>query len=536
MVNLKEILAMPDEVLVPIGWVREHLSQPVDPEVVAYQLQITVAGAYWAGVMRGEYHPPPLAKRGPSSQLLPQVGSPAPQLAMPKRWSEKLGTKGVSRVRIFSRPRVSPYIFMEWYTDGTRKTKRLTFNGSPLLADSDEMRRIARDIARACVKQLEDDYKWTVFRSMAHSVEGIHPEARALLGLGRGTEPLPKPNDRRLDPGIRDAAKATGSGTVGELLDRWASREKRDVRHKRTSVRNLKAAIGEDRLLSTLVPNEIDTAIDKMGRDRGWASSTKVRHQNHIRAALRFAKNKLAWQIPDWERVDVDKREDGDTAHLAYTLVEYEALIRTALREGDLRLAALIGICGRFGRRIDQTLSLTLADCRRTVMGDEVPAIEFTFSIEGEKAKAFKDTPYTVAALNSVEHPYAYQAVDRLLQTKGVQTSGLLFPSLQFRLSLNDELSAVQLRYDTALKHFHALEERADVPVVANRGFHGLKRFAATYAENEEELRLIALLSNTDFEMLWKRYHKKRGEFVARATRRAQEESLARKVDREEKA
>ena len=326
--DLKKILAMPDEALVPIGWVREYLTQPVDSEVVAYRLQITVSGAYWAGVIRGEYHPPPLARRGPTSHSVPQSVSPEPQPAMPQRWSEKFGTKGVSRVRIFSRPTVSPFIWMEWYTDGTRRTKRLTFEGSPLLAASDEMRTIARDIARACVRELEEDYKVSFFRSMARSAEGIRPEARALLGLNAGAEPLPKPGEGRGDPGTRDAATATGSGTVGDLLDRWLSREKRDLRHKRCSVKNLKAGLGADRVLSTLVPDDIDGAIDLLGRRRGWASSTRVRHQSHMRAALKFAKTKLEWNVPDWDRIEVEKRADGDTDHLTYTILEYGPLPR----------------------------------------------------------------------------------------------------------------------------------------------------------------------------------------------------------------
>ena len=527
--GLKKILAMPDEALVPIGWVREHLSQPVDSEVVAYRLQITVAGAYWAGVIRGEYHAP-LARRGPTSHIVPQLVSPDSQPTMPKRWSDKFGTKGVSRVRIFSRPKVSPFIWMEWHTDGKRKTKRLTFRGSPLLADSVEMRNVARDLARSCVETLEEDYKRAFFRSMARNSGGIRPEARALLGLNAGAEAIPKPDEPRVDRGVRDAASITGSGTIGDMLDKWLSREKRDLRHKRSSTKNLKAAMGKDTVVSTLVPDDFDKGIDLMAQRREWKSSTRVRHQNHLRAALKFAKIKLGWDVPDWHRIEVDKRADGSTDHLTYTILEYEALIQKALREGDLRLAALVGICGRFGRRITQTLGISLSDCQRIIMADGVSAIEFTFHLEGEKAREFKDTPYTVAALNAVEHPLAYEAVDRLLETLGVRTSGQLFPSVQLSQSLDEKLPTTRVTYDTALRHLHELEEKADVTTVKNRGFHGLKRFAATYAETEEELRLIARLSNTSYEMLWKRYHKKRGAFVARATRKAQEESLSRRL------
>ena len=235
---------------------------------------------------------------------------------MPKRWSEKFGTKGISHVRLFSRPHASPFVWMEWYTDGARKTKRLTFEGSPLLADSDEMRTIARDIARSCVRELEEDYKQAFFRSMARSAEGIRPEARALLGLNAGAEPLPNPGERRGDPGTCDAATATGSGTVADLLDRWLKREKRDLRQKGISVRNLKAAIGREIVLSTLVPDDIKDAIDVMARKRGWASSTRVRHQSHMRAALKYGENKLEWTVPDWDQIEVEERSDGNTDHL----------------------------------------------------------------------------------------------------------------------------------------------------------------------------------------------------------------------------
>ena len=109
--DVRTLLDAPPETLVPVGWVREHILPEPDPVLVQYRLALQVASSYWAGVILGEL-PPPLARAGriPHGERNDHREA---RRQMSKAWREKFGTKGVSRVTLFTRPGESPYIYIE---------------------------------------------------------------------------------------------------------------------------------------------------------------------------------------------------------------------------------------------------------------------------------------------------------------------------------------------------------------------------------------------------------------------------------------
>ena len=162
----------------------------------------------------------------------------------------------------------------------------------------------------------------------------------------------------------------------------------------------------------------------------------------------------------------------------------------------------------------------------------EVEALEFRFPWSTEKAKEFKDAKHTIVRLNEVEHTLQFRIVNLLLQTRGVQESGLLFPSMPVGGTLGDKARSVSISQTSMRKYLRKVEDEAHVQSIPKRAYHGLKRLAVTRCESEEEMELIRRLSNTSREMVMS-YHKRLGTFENQSTLKAQEESLRERLIQE---
>ena len=552
MLELAKLLSLPPETLIPVKWVREHLIPEPNPLLVQLGVAIEVASSYWAGVIEGEF-PLPLSRPGRIKHDAQNINHAPVQDMARRKWTEKFGDKGRSRVTIFNRPKVSPFIYIEWWKDGRRLTRRLTVNGAPV-PDEEEARRVAREVARATVDKLEEKAKRDFWMSIAARPGDIPEAARELLSEFVSLPPSPPQVG---SPGVEVAASVLRSGTVEALFDRWLESQKKDKKTKRIAARQWKEALGPSTVLKTLTPDVVNRKALALSRSKGWADKTLANRVRHLQMALEYARSYLEWEGPNPKRIEVPELELPDTEHLTYSATEYDAILQTALevaRSGPsanghedvdsdayptaceaLRVGAAVAITATFARRIEQTLSLTTTQVTKTKLLGNVDALEFSFPRPTEKAKRFKDAKNTVATLNRVQHPLEYRIVESLLTCRGVETSGLLFPSVPHGSSLSDKLPPVRVTQDTMREYLLKVEAAAAVPSVPKRAYHGLKRFSATQCETPDDLQHLAKLSNTSESTLL-RYHKKLGTFVNRNTRRSEEERLRAELEENNEA
>lgn len=543
--DVRALLEAPPETLVPVGWIREHLLPAPDPVLVRYRLALEVASLYWAGVIRGEL-PPPLA---PAGRIAHGDGNDHHEAhpPMPNAWREKFGTKGVSRVTLFTRPGESPFIYIEWWRNGKRVTRRLECGGFPV----DDV-SVARALARETVQKLEDRAKEEFWMSMASKPDLVPESVKRMLGIPSarpGTERAPT-----LQSGIEIAAQAMESATVGDVFDRWLAVQDADLKAKGISAKQWKAALGHTTLLASVTSGDLLEKVRQTSAARGWSDKTRWNKIQHLSMAMKYARDHLNLKAPDPDSLPFSKPELPDTEDVTYSSEDFDILLRTALdiaeTEGSgypgascdsstaltpsqaILVAGALSICGTFGRRIDQTRKMTTAKIEKVKMLGKIRGLEFQFPRETEKGARFKDAKFTVATINEKQHPLQYRAVEILLGTRGVQTSGLLFPSVPWGKSIQDKLSRRSVTQDTLRTYLRKLERTSGVEEVEDRAFHGLKRLAATRCETEKELELLVLTSNTSIDTL-KNYHKKLGTFSNEITRQAQEESLRRAIEAE---
>ena len=543
--DVRTLLDAPPETLVPVGWVREHILPEPDPVLVQYRLALQVASSYWAGVILGEL-PPPLARAGriPHGERNDHREA---RRQMSKAWREKFGTKGVSRVTLFTRPGESPYIYIEWWRDGKRIARRLECDGVPVSDVS-----VARSVARETVEKLEDKVKEEFWMKMASKPDLIPDSVKEMLGApatSRRSEFA-----RGGGPGTEAAARVTNSGTVEDMFDRWMAVQEADMKAKTISVKQWKEALGCTTILSSLKPADLDDAVKKTTEKHKWAEKTRFNKIRHLRMALTYARNRMLLECPDPEELDCPKPNHPDTEALTYSDQDYDQLLSTALRIANselplgpetgsdgseiltpsqaLLVAGALSVCGTFGRRINQTRTMTTSGVKRVTLLKEIPGFEFQFPRATEKCARFQDAKYTVATLNATQHPLQYQAVERLLATPGVQTSGLLFPSVPYGKSIMDCLSPTFVGQDTLREYLRKLERVSGVEHVEGRAYHGLKRLAATRCKTMKELKTLSLTSNTALKTL-EGYHKRLGTFSNVATRLAQEEALKKSLEEE---
>ena len=539
--DLTTLLSAPAETLVPVGWIRQYLLPEPDPALVQLEVALEVASEYWAGVIRGQFRPP-LARAGRLAHGESNGNHEHPHQMSRKPWRESFGQKGVSRVTIYNRPKASPFISIEWWENGRRRGRRLEVNGRPI-PDGKPGRDVARRIARDTVDKLEGKAVADLCISLAGRPEAIPEEARRLLADLVSMPPVP-PSPYSV--GVAAAAATLNSGTVEELFDRWLEAQRNDRRLKAIAARQWKEALGGTTVLKTLTPAAVNERVRKLEKERQWSPKTTKNRVQHLRMALGFARSKLEWEAPNPDSVDVPEVGIPDTEELTYSPEEYDAILTTgytvaeegptAIVAGDvdpelhptaaqaLLVVAAFAIAGTLARRLDQVLELRTAEVRETTLIG-VEAFEFDFPRGTEKASAFKDSKKTVATINRVEHPLQYRILATLLRTRGVKTSGLLFPSVPNGKSLSDKLKSVRVDQDTMREYLRKLEPLAEVSSIPRRAFHGLKRFSATQCETMEELEHLAKVSNTDLESLLV-YHKRLGTFINRDTRASEERKL----------
>ena len=530
--DITAILQSPPETLVPVGWVRDHLLPEPNPELVRFLLSIEVAGAYWAGVIRGEIAAP-LAGAGRLAHGEFKEHQ-QPSRNMPK-WREKYGEKGRSRVTVFTRPDESPYVYIEWWSDGKRKVRRLDIQGVPVTNP-----RVARLVALVAVNRLEASYTEDFWKAMP-SLPEISADVSRILGI-------PEDRDRPVAPAA--SQPGTASGTVGELFSRWYSMQEANLKKKSIARRHWEEAFDSETVVAGLRPADVNETIKLVAKKKEWSVKTIANYASILVMAFTYARDQLQWKGPAPDLIKVPKVKIPDTGALTYEESEYQDLLDVVLRvitrmkteqldrierrnvDTCLLAGGALSICGTIARRVEQVISTEVGSVERrklVVEDNEINVLEFRFPLTSEKAERFQDADFTVAWISDLEHPKEYMILTALLDTKAVQESGLLFPSLPRIRSLDDSLPSASIAQNTIRRYLRQVETEAGVPSIKNRGFHGLKRLAATRCKTEEELELVALVSNTSMTML-ERYHKKLGTFKNDHTRRTQLNSIRRQM------
>lgn len=374
-----------------------------------------------------------------------------------KLWRYITGEKGVNRIRVYERRPGGP-ISVEWYDREGRHQQSLTrLSGVPLLADSEENRELAKELAD----------RMAAAQRRAREADQAHK----LLGL-----PAPR--------------------TLGQLLQRyeddhpdWSPGHKRDQVVNR---RYWEERIGADRLLTSISPslaaNIIETDAARI--KKGFSPRTQEKRIRYLKDAFNYARRHLKW-IDEKDDLAALKTPSTDGDSKPYSREEVQKILLASNRV-DRRCAAAAYIAAVSGRRLDAIRTLP-ASAYRAMDFEGEPVGVISFPGETDKARRTGQV-YFVGQ--------AKEAIERLLETPAVQATGNMFPSGDLE---DPKPRKVRVSQNTLRDMLREAEELAGVESIEGRAYHGFKRRFAT-----EALRLdpqaASKQAGTTLEMLRKVY------------------------------
>ena len=369
---------------------------------------------------------------------------------MSELWRQTVGIKGLNRITVYERVPDGP-IQVLWYDKfGMHRETLTNVEGVPLF-DKPAATELAEDMA-------------------ARQREKREAPLRALLNVP----------DRH---------------TVGELFarifrdqaDGWSKKRKRDQRRYR---KFWETALGLNTEITTLLPADVANAVkaenkarvkanDPRPARRPWELKTQNHYLNAAVAAWNYAARQLKWITPAQNLEAVKRHQvDEDNTEIAYETAEVHSLLPT-LEEIDPRA----WVCGELayigGRRITAIRTLP-STCYRTesrIMPD-AGAVEFgvvTFPAKTDKARK-KGEVYLVGPPK--------RAIEALLATPAVQTSGHLFPKGELG---SIEPPPLPITEKVLRRWLRQAEKECGVAQVEERSYHAFKRAFATDAEGSLE-------------------------------------------------
>jgi len=351
-----------------------------------------------------------------------------------KLWRFIAGERGVNRIRVYERRPGGP-ISVEWYDRDGRHQKTLTkLTGIPLLASDPGDRELAKELAER----------------MAAAQRKKREEQRLHVLTG-----IPAPR------------------TPGESLDEyeeahpdWSPGHSRD---QRVNKQYWLERIGADRVLTSISPALVAQTVanDAARSEKGFSKRTQAKRLRYMKDAFTFARKKLKW-ITEQDDLSALDTPNPRGESKPYTLEEVRAIL-AATERVDYRCSAAAYIAAVSGRRIDAIRTLDAS--AYTVEqhgGEDVGVIQFP----GDTDKARRTgRVYLVGR--------AKAAVERLLNTPAVKTTGLMFPSGDL-----NRLHPPKVRVGQTLlrEWLREAEKLAGVESVPGRAYHGFKRRYATEA------------------------------------------------------
>lgn len=288
--------------------------------------------------------------------------------------------------------------------------------------------------------------------------------------------------------GLLDSAPMT----LEELADRYHSSS--DARQWKDSHRKGQERfrdfwlehLGRSTPVHTIGVDEdrIKLVADEAQAEHGWSKTTRARYLTYLKALLNFGRKQLGIlderqtitgiKIPQWK---------GHRKDLTYSEDETDAL-SPALREVDLRGYIVFEAYVQAGRRLDATRLLKADEVRfetvKTKYG-KVPLAIISYPAATNKVseKDSEDPPEDVVLYGD-----AVDALKELLTTPAVKATGLLMP--------HGELDASDPKVGPISKErlirgiLREAEEKAGVPYVKRRGYHGGKRRMAADQDDTE--------------------------------------------------
>lgn len=343
------------------------------------------------------------------------------------------------------------------YYTGQRATTRLPSSRVRVYTRDDaqgiwmELRWTTTPSGRPKAVQLDPTWTWEVACAAADEVAA--KRRRALLE-GRESVEGAERRDVTLSY-LVDRYKAS------EAANRWSKKHRRDVE---LSMGFWLSAIGGDRTVDSLTPDEVERLAGQEGRRREVSARWVRKRIKHLRAATRWGRRKARLfrhdpldgvELPDYR---------PDTDHLIYSEEETAALLKPR-PEVDWRVTLLANIAADTGRRLGSILSLRSEDVE-----SDGERVFLHFRREYDKGGRGARVPISLPTI---------ALLTEALEHELIQEWGWLFP--EGRLDYDDARDK-PLGAEAAIDGLHAAELVCEIPSVRGRAFHGLKRRHVTSA------------------------------------------------------
>lgn len=362
---------------------------------------------------------------------MPKKKTPPKNRPDNKWWSYVTGRRGYNRVRVY-RDRPDAPIRIEWFdNEGRHREVLRTESGIPIFDEAQAV-ELAERAAKAQARKRQAKAQEELFGY------------RKRYTLGQLLEALHNARESKWRPSYKRDQDRFRAFWGGELK--------------------------KETPLDRITPAKVEHAARVAAQANGWSPRTEQAYLRYIVDAFYFAAKKLKWITNEQDLAAVEMPKP-DSKGVPYSDEEARKLVPKTL-EVDLRCAAVAGIAATTGRRLNAIRNLSEDCVRRDDLPDR-PRLRITFERATDKGKKTSEA--------YVEDPNVIQLVETLLGTPAVKATGLLFPSGSL---MSKKADRKPISRERLIRMLHEAEEKAGVPHVKGRAYHGFKRWFATMAED----------------------------------------------------
>lgn len=377
---------------------------------------------------------PARRRRSPHLELVQHEAEPAPKRDR-RPWPYSVGSRGVNRVRVYSRDD-SQVCQVEWWDDRGRQQRSLR----TVLGEAVTDKTLARDIAEAM--------------SAAQKAKRNRAAAALVFGsAGKSLNYLLKELHEQKLGQKKWTKKYAGSQERHRTF--WLELLGKDMPLVQVHRQPLRAMLNEHGAKQ----------VDKKGKPAPWSERTKQSYMRYLVDAFIYGRDVL--KIID-SRHDLSGHElpTPNKKGPSYTEEEYQKLL-PALWKVDPR-AWLVGEAyDQAGRRKNATRNLRVEDVRFATLSTEdgpVRAAILTYRAGSDKVR--KAGEAVLVGEETLERLLA------LMDQPAVRASGYLLPAGD----LSSSKAKKPIREETLNRMLHEAEKKAEIPHVKGRAYHAGKR------------------------------------------------------------